>query len=178
MKSQRGLSTLKALTYLLISALLVGVIVSPLVYLSLERTPVKAERSISSPKPTVPKRFPNGEEVLAEVNNWRSKSYGAYSYSEELCTVATKRLSEIKKDFSHNGFQNMVNEGLLSSKFTRLGENLANYNRDLIKFDPPKARDYLKGWLDSQSHKENLLADFTHSCVKCDKGYCVQIFGK
>lgn len=100
------------------------------------------------------------DHVLFGVQQWRKSSgKSEYLVSEKLCKIANTRLEDIKIDFSHSGFE--------SKRFgneTTIGENLA-------KGEP------LSAWLSSPSHRDNLEADFTHTCIATDGFYTVQIFG-
>lgn len=106
------------------------------------------------------------------VNNWKYGNDGYY-YEENsvLCKYAEIRVSEIKSNFSHIGFRNLNDKIYKESKLGELGENLS---KDFFSFES----ELLDRWLNSPTHKKNLEYDFTHSCIKCRDGYCVQLFGK
>lgn len=113
----------------------------------------------------------NEAELWDVVQSWKFDKYGyRYQRSDSLCSFALNRAEEIKTDFSHDKFDQQSKYYYAQSNFQKFGENLS---RDIFR---PKELLYL--WLDSPKHKENLENDFTHSCIKCDGNYCVQIFGK
>ena len=100
------------------------------------------------------------------VNDWKEKESGyRYTSDERLCEQASIRANQIKSDWSHNGFDEVP-----FFDFKTVGENLAaesNSNNDILTL-----------WLTSPTHKENLDENFTHSCIRCEDNYCVQLFGK
>ena len=94
--------------------------------------------------------------------------------NKHLCDYATKRLPENINKISHDGFNKSAST-LYNFGFNKIGENLASeYNTEQQTFT---------SWLNSPKHLENLEANFTHSCLKCDtssnllnKNVCVHIF--
>ncbi len=115
---------------------------------------------------TIPTLAPISDEKLEiVVNNWRqSQNLQLLIRSENLCKIAIVRLSEIKTNWSHDGFN--------YKRFCAncyLGENLA---KDYATEDA-----ILIGWLNSPSHRNNLTTSYTHSCIKTDGNHVVQIFG-
>lgn len=104
------------------------------------------------------------------VNNWKEEEDGyVYIYSEPLCSFASKRLEEVQKDWSHLGFLNDTSKEIFkTTKFTNAGENLTK--------NQLAERYVLTEWLDSEDHRKNLEDPFTHSCIRCENNYCVQLF--
>lgn len=103
------------------------------------------------------------------VQDWRG-SVGKSPYIEDplLCTYAERRLTELNGDFSHDKFYLTSDEIYENSDFSSVGENLARlYYRE---------QDVLDGWLASPSHRENLDMAYTHSCIRCGRVSCVQLF--
>lgn len=100
------------------------------------------------------------------VNAWRSENgYLEYKISPTACTFAQTRVKEIQTDFSHDGLYVHAKE-LPSGSY--ISENLSegfNY-----------AYETMDAWVKSPTHLDNLKKDYTHSCIKCEKGYCVHIF--
>jgi uncharacterized protein YkwD len=76
-----------------------------------------------------------------------------------LTAIAERRVKEVSKDFSHD-----LSWGKYTNCF-KWGENLA---RDL---DDPT-----QDWLDSPTHKENIMKDWDSMAVAKYKGYTVQLF--
>ncbi len=101
----------------------------------------------------------------ARVQGWRSENnLKQYVYDPSLCVVANARLSEIKTDWSHNGFAKYIN----AVNFNYLGENLAKGFDDSYKM--------FEAWLKSPTHRNNLI-NYTYSCLVRSDNYCVQEFG-
>lgn len=117
-------------------------------------------------------------EVLDAVNNHREQmgltkltfSNEAYKYAEE-----------------HNDY--MISEGKIShDNFNSRANNLANETgatvvKENVAKNYPKAEQAMNGWLNSQSHKNTIEGDFTHTTisVKADekgKLYYTQLFFK
>lgn len=129
----------------------------------------------TSPSPTpIQKRitsFPTPKLLYADnlfqlVNEWRTKEgYQPYVKSEFACKFADLRIPQVKKNWSHEGFTDLH---LQLAPDTWAAENLGK------NFSYPS--EMLQGWLISPSHRKNLEDSYTHSCIKCDSGYCVHIF--
>lgn len=119
------------------------------------------------PSTTVPTLYPTpyvfSEDRLWDlIQNWKKPPY---EKSEFLCSIASTRLEEVKANWSHQGFE--------ADRFCTgdcyIGENLVkNFSYEPVAFN---------SWLTSASHRENLDANYTHSCLKCSDSTCVQIFG-
>lgn len=107
----------------------------------------------------------NGEILFNLTQSLRSKYHlEPYIKSEFLCQIAQKRLLVVEKKFSHDGFYYKY-----FCDDCYLGENLAEgYDTEI---------QVVTAWELSQTHLENLLAAFTHSCLKTDGFFVVQIFG-
>ena len=99
------------------------------------------------------------------IQGWRSENnLDQYIYDQSLCDVANARLGEIKSDWSHKGFAKYIH----NVDFRYLGENLAKGFDDSYQM--------FEAWLKSPTHRNNLIK-YTHSCLVCSDGYCVQMFG-
>lgn len=110
--------------------------------------------------------------LWGEIQGWRiSQKKPVYIESQSLCGIAYRRLREIETSWSHGNFLDDADSyyQMTGNQFDELGENLA---RDTLS-----EKDTLALWLQSPAHKENLDSFYRHSCVKCSRGYCVQIFG-
>lgn len=115
----------------------------------------------------------SSSQLFEDVNQWRAtENKPAFIENAELCSLATVRLEEIQDDWSHDGFLPKANPLVEQKKFVMLGENLAS------QYQAGDEKLILNTWLLSPSHKANLDADFTQSCMKCDDDSCVQIFAK
>lgn len=126
-------------------------------------------KAVPAPTITVPPYIPDdADDLFQTVNEWRIKEgYQPYKKSEVACSFALKRLPQVKTDWEagHKGFYELAKS---YPSNTYWGENLA---KGFIFTDRT-----LNGWLNSPLHRENLEKPFTHSCIKCDSGFCVQIF--
>lgn len=82
--------------------------------------------------------------------------------NKATCLFAKKRLKEVKKDWSHDGFYLSVDRSV-----GVWHENLArNFSTD---------KKAVEGWIQSESHRKNLLSDMTSMCVKKSGKYWVMI---
>jgi len=120
---------------------------------------------------------PYSQEMLwTHIQNYKSESGSQpYIQDQNLCKFADIRLPQLHKEFSHRPFDNGMSDQIFAAtKFNKSGENLVTfgfYNTDPIE------KNQLNEWLRSPKHKENLDDPmFTHSCLRCDQSYCVQIF--
>ena len=105
------------------------------------------------------------------VNIYRqSKGLSMLTKSVVTCGIATLRVNEIQNDFSHDGFRRNSQKWINSYNLSYLGENLAeDYSSEEI---------VLSKWLKSSKHRENLMDDYSYSCMRCKNNKCVQIFAK
>lgn len=92
-----------------------------------------------------------------------------YSKSDILCAFAEERLPEIQQNFSHDAFEERIENNSFTFYYHGLAENLIKENGDEFQT--------FNGWLHSASHAANLKAPYTHSCVKCNQSTCIQVFG-
>lgn len=121
-------------------------------------------------KPTIADINPaelSADKLFQIVNEWRVKEgYQQYEKSEFTCEISNQRLPEIKINFNHAGFS--AERFCPKDLDCKIGENLVEgYNSEEEAFN---------SWLNSPTHRNNLESDYTHSCIKCDSGYCVHIF--
>lgn len=108
------------------------------------------------------------DKLFLKVQEWREANHKEmYKLDGNLCRLAAVRAVEVRKDWSHDGF---LKEGklMMVSGYQSLGENLA---RDMRNED-----EALTAWLNSPTHKKNLDADFTHSCIVCVDNNCAHEF--
>lgn len=106
------------------------------------------------------------DKIFTLVNEYRiNHGLNKLASNSAMCPFAYKRLSEIHKDFSHNGFENVK----YAFKYTYAGENLIHgfENENLV----------VSEWIKSPVHLKNITnQNYTHTCVVTDKDYAVQIF--
>ncbi len=101
----------------------------------------------------------SGEQgMLDAVNRYRS-SQGLAAVSEDgnTCAFANTRAGEVSGSFSHDGFQNRVNNHTLPyPSYHLVVENIAmNSNQD----------DVVNSWINSPTHAENLRANTQFACI-------------
>lgn len=104
------------------------------------------------------------------VNDYRARNnLSTFTKSVITCGIATVRLDGIKRELSHDDFFPLV-EAQDNWGYERIGENLAKgwQSEDIT----------LSNWITSPTHKYNLDYPYTESCIRCENGYCVQIFAK
>lgn len=129
-----------------------------------------------TPKPiaqviTPPKLKIDEDKLWTTINTWKKQQDGyEYKLDQTLCIFAKNRSLEIQSEWSHDKFEKISQQITDETGFPLLGENLS---KDI--FYPEEA---LAQWLESPTHKANLDASFTHSCIKCTDGYCVQLFAR
>jgi uncharacterized protein YkwD len=123
--------------------------------------------SIPSITPTAQPELNNINLWLA-INEWRkSVNLATYTESKLLCDVADIRIKEIQTNFSHDG---LFSHRWCDEKLTcTISENIAAYS--------PSVNETLQGWLNSPPHRKALESDYSHSCIRTQNGYSVQIFG-
>lgn len=117
------------------------------------------------PSPTTP---PIQDGSMWEViQNWRAEQgLPRYQTSARLCQIAQQRLSEIQKNWSHDGFSGAR---FCDQQPCDLSENLARrYSSE---------EQVLRGWLGSSSHAGNLYKPHPNACIATDGTYIVHIMG-
>jgi uncharacterized protein YkwD len=124
---------------------------------------------INAPSTPTPTLVPiSGDKLFTIVNEWRQeKDYQPYIKSGKACEIATERVKQVSVTFSHDGFYQKINNDPELVK-SRWAENISegySFNEQI-----------LNAWIASPTHYENLIDSYTHSCIKCDSGYCVHIF--
>lgn len=135
-------------------------------YIASERNSNYSLKNSSAEITPVIKREISKEKLWNEVNTWRrEQGLSEYVENESLCNIASRRLEDIKKDWSHNDFVPRVHENGIYGEY---GENLAN------DFDTESKM--LEAWLNSPSHRENLKKNYIYSCIATDGHYVVHLF--
>lgn len=101
-----------------------------------------------------------------KINDWELKQgYKPYIENEQLCSLADKRLNELKNNYEA---RNYVKEPA-DFAYNNLAENLA---KDYLDEEA-----VLNGWLQYPTTKKNLTDYFKYSCIRCKESLCIQIFG-
>lgn len=93
---------------------------------------------------------------------------------QSLCDISKERADSLDNLDQHEGFKANKQKYFGSNGFDVIAENLtrnSGYAEDPNKY-------IFDRWLDSPKHKDAIEADYTHSCLKCGKALCVEIFGK
>lgn len=118
--------------------------------------------SVYTPAPEV-----NGAKLEQLVNDYRQENgLSRLPTEESLCQYAEIRAEQTKTAWNHNQFWT---DSCLKTNYSYCGENLS---RD---FQTEQAT--LTAWINSPTHKENLVGTWSSMCIKCSEGFCAQIFG-
>jgi uncharacterized protein YkwD len=105
------------------------------------------------------------ENVFNAVNEWRiNHGLKPIINNEFMCEIAKTRLSEVREDWSHSGF----NAGRWCVDCV-LGENLA---AGFIYYS-----EVINAWERSPTHKAELERDYQYGCVETDGEYLVLNLG-
>lgn len=99
----------------------------------------------------------------------------------KLCEFANVRLADMYNvGFSHDTFREKARTLLApSGTYAKWGENLRQTPHADQYFTERRAVNDVDAWYSSKSHRENMLdSEFTHTCVRCDDKFCVQIFAQ
>ena len=111
----------------------------------------KVEQTAQNTKPTISEK---NSDIIGIINNYRiSKGLKLLKTSELLCNIAKIRAEESSICWSHTRPNGQKIDSLLSGSnihWTILGENLARH-----KNAPAEA--IVNAWMNSKSHRENLL---------------------
>lgn len=108
------------------------------------------------------------EQLWNVVQNWRIKNnLKVYKFDKQLCDFSDMRISQIQKDFSHNGFWSDTNK-LFNQGYKRVAENL------IRGYSPEKSA--LESWINSPEHLKNLKDSYTNSCISTHNTFAVQVF--
>lgn len=111
----------------------------------------------------------DASKVWELVQGYRSQiALEPFIQDDSLCPMAINRVAEIQSDWSHNGAYDDIEALYASGAYTRIGENLGK--------DYTDEEMLLAEWSLSETHLENLTSTNTHSCIKCEGLYCVQVF--
>ena len=104
------------------------------------------------------------EEVYRAVNEHRA-AIGIPPVTENAftCDIASKRLPEVVKSFSHAGFY-------------KYGED--RDMGEILGMDYTEEKDLVEGWENSPTHKEVMEDDYPFACTRCSGYTCVMIFEK
>jgi len=113
---------------------------------------------------------PDENVIWNQVQSWRAQNrLTTYKESELLCKYSELRLNDMSAGFNHDNFIASRSDQIYSENpnFSHLGENLSE------NFVEP-----LEKWLESPTHKKNLVEPFEYSCLRCKNNYCVQLFAR
>ncbi|NTV31002.1 CAP domain-containing protein [candidate division WWE3 bacterium] len=121
-------------------------------------------------RPTVaPTPTPLTVSLYELINQWRT-STGRTSFVESplSCQIATQRLPQVVKQFSHTGFDQMLPSLYANNpNLHSVAENLANASSAQIAFN---------NWLNSPTHRTNLESNRPFMCFRQSGRIFVQIF--
>lgn len=108
----------------------------------------------------------NSAEILNKINIHRNKiGRESLVVDDRLCTIAYRRVQEIKKDFSHDKFEIDNKESVYT-----LTENIAKLAGE---YDSDST---VKGWLNSPPHRHTIESSWKYTCVATSDNYAVQVF--
>lgn len=111
------------------------------------------------------KTYQDTDSVWSAVQEYRKeKGLKKFENHKRLCAIAEIRVEEVQHEWKHN-----INNRFTYAGLYRLGENLARNYKD--------EKSMVQAWHDSESHRKNLQNDYQYSCIRCEKAYCVHIFG-
>jgi len=129
-------------------------------------------KQVNTTSATESNRSVSEEHLWKKVNEWRKSSLlKEYIKDDLLCKYASIRLQDIRSNFDHSDFNDDISKQIFHEyNYTELGENLAK--------DYQLEEQIIINWLTSPPHYKNLIDNFTHSCIKCEDSYCVQLFAK
>lgn len=132
-----------------------------------ESTPTPIPTVTPIPQPVFHQKPLDDRVVWENIQNWRAEqSLPQYIEHQGLCKLADKRLPQLYKDYNHIIFSD---EDYKLAGVKTISENIVTQ----IYYDSEP----LNKWLSSPKHAAALKRkDFTHSCLRCGNGYCVQLF--
>lgn len=124
-------------------------------------------------KNTIPEPMSTKEDLNNAVNSYRkAHNLNELRIDEDLCGIATERASEAKVHFSHQEFQQHIENGDYNDiDFSVIGENLWQGS-----FSGVHIVEY--GWDRSPGHRANLQGDWTRGCAGIDETTAVYIFAR
>jgi uncharacterized protein YkwD len=134
-------------------------------------TPIKSEPSpTSSPTPTPESPIPTPRETSAKdyimnaINDYRrSKGLSPVSTDRHTCDFAKVRAQEISTNFSHDGFNQRVNNRTLPyPSYALITENIAMTS---------DYRNVVNLWANSAGHAANMEKDTPYVCVEAYGNY-------
>lgn len=112
--------------------------------------------------------------LFEAVENYReSIGLPRQEIDERLCKIASER-SQLNKTDDHDGFISNIKRYFEIAPFYQMNENIVGntgYTEDPAAYA-------LNLWLGSPGHKQTIEDTFTHSCLKCGKDVCTQIFAR
>lgn len=107
-------------------------------------------------------------QITNSINEYRQQNgLDELVVDQELCKLAETRLKDIQTDFSHDNFKS---EALnYFDEFYLIGENLAEYQTSVDQL--------VNQWVESPTHKQNILYNYDKTCVRSESFKYVQVFG-
>lgn len=159
----------------------IGYIVASLIFLCLiyfsgYQRGVLYQSKIPVSVPTlIPQEFDkefDTDKIFNLVNEWRiSQNLQPFRKLDGLCDAGKVRVYEIKRDWSHGGFEYSRIQRFSGYTSTEFGENLAD-------FVTGTEEDILSGWLKSPLHLKNIKDNFVYTCVISEGTHVVQLFAR
>lgn len=94
--------------------------------------------------------------IIREINAFRAENnVEPVQVKKEACDLAAIRAKEAETDWSHNGFENRIEE--LEATGYWWSENLAG--------DLETKHEVVEAWKESETHREVLLSAMKYACV-------------
>ena len=109
-------------------------------------------------------------ELNSAQNNYRvNNGLNALTIDGQLCSIAAERAKEVADNFSHDGFEAVVDRHNLQKN--AVGENIASGPLTAVQFVE-------WSWNMSPGHRENMLGDWSEGCGGVYDRFAVFIFAK
>ncbi len=145
------------------------IVMTPVIILARENERIR-KQELMRVYPTPTPSFRADEDVVwSNIQQWRANNKKKqYVENDVLCNYAIIRLKQTGANWSQTGFEQLSGEIQKNGNFSKVGENIAN---DLLENSQ-----YMSRWLSHLSSKQNLDADYSQSCLKCENTRCVQLF--
>lgn len=137
---------------------------------------IKAKiKPTETPKPTniltptetpTPILISKTDHILSEINDFRrSKGLTSLAKDSYSCQFASMRVNEVVSSFTHDGFQNRINDKTLPyPTYTTVTENIAMTT---------EYKDVVSLWINSPGHADNMSKDTPFGCVASIGNYYV-----
>lgn len=149
----------------------IGYIVASLMFLWLIYFSGYQQGILHQPNTPTPLEL-NADTIFNLVNDWRiTQNLTPFKKLNGLCDAGKVRVYEIKRDWSHNGFEYLRIRQFSGYASGEFGENLADFTWGTEE-------EVLAKWINSPSHLKNIKDNYIYSCVVTDGGRVVELLAK